>query len=205
MRRKLVKLKADGELLRGRSDLVWYLLLQSAATLGNSRGQQLMEDHELLGSVAYVLLAPLSDDDAKARILAALQKAKVRMASIKAPRLMWNLRHIEKKFGGVEQATQTMLARGSREAKIEFMKQFQGVGDKYGRNVWMDIYDPAFRESIAVDERIKKMSASLGFEENNYGKHEAYYCGIARDAGLEPWEVDRLLYHFNPHFLASIE
>jgi len=136
--------------------------------------------------------------------MAALQAAKVRMASIKAPRLAWNLRRIER-MGGVENATQQMLRLESRQAKIDFMKSFQGVGDKYGRNVWMDIYDPAFRDAIAVDERIKSVSAAIGFEENNYVKHEAYYCGIAKDAGLEPWEVDRLLYHFKPHFIASIE
>ena len=204
MRDRLRLLKADGEELRKRPDLVWYLLLQSAATQGNSRGSLgLIGDEATFKSVAYSVLAPLTKELREARILAALRKAKVRMQTLKAPQLTANLARIEG-MGGVEQATEKMLSLPTREEKFRFMRSFEGIGEKYGRNVWMDIYDPSFRDTVAVDERLKKIARALGFAERGYPKSEAFYCRIARDAGLEPWELDRLLYNFTDHFLAAV-
>jgi len=38
----------------------------------------------------------------------------------------------------------------------------------------------------------------------SYGQAESFYCAIAKDAGLEPWELDRLLYNFTDYFLDII-
>ena len=84
------------------------------------------------------------------------------------------------------------------------MKSFHGIGDKYGRNVWMIQYDPDFRETIAVDERIKGVTEELGRTFRDYVEHEAFYYQIATESNLEPWEVDRLLYWFRDHFVSAI-
>jgi hypothetical protein len=76
----------------------------------------------------------------------------------------------------------------------QWLKQFDGIGDKYARNLMMDVYHPDFRDSISVDERVRKVSAALGFRFESYAAHEAFYLGVARAAGLNGWEVDRLLY-----------
>ena len=196
--------KADGETLRKRSDLVWYLLLQSAATLGNSRGWPgLFEDEATFKSVAYSALAPLAEEAREARILTALRKAKVRMPTLKAPQLAANVGRIAA-MGGVGRATKKMLSLPTREDKFQFMRSFEGIGEKYGRNVWMDIYDPSFRDTVAVDKRLKKVARALGFSGRGYREYETFYCGVAREAGLEPWELDRLLYNFTDHFLAAV-
>lgn len=193
MRQCLQKLKADGEEFRKRPDLLWYLLLQSAATHGSSRGWDgLCGDPETLDSVSYSILASLDAETRESHILTALHKAKVRMQTIKAPQLASNVVRIAA-MGGVEQATKLMLSLLSREEKLRFMRQFEGIGEKYGRNVWMDIYDPAFRDAVAVDKRLKKVARELGFRGSSYGQVETFYCSIARDAGFEPWELDRLL------------
>jgi hypothetical protein len=125
------------------------------------------------------------------------------MQTLKAPQLAANIARI-KELGGVEQATKRMLSLPTREEKFQFMRSFDGIGEKYGRNVWMDIYDPSFRSSIAVDERLKKVARALGFTGKGYKQAEAFYCAIAADAGLEPWELDRLLYRFTDHFLGVV-
>ena len=84
------------------------------------------------------------------------------------------------------------------------MDAFEGIGPKYARNVWMDIYDPLFRDSVAIDERIKSITSALGYSFKTYGEHENFYRDIAREVELEPWEVDRLLYHFRDDFLTAI-
>jgi hypothetical protein len=84
------------------------------------------------------------------------------------------------------------------------MKRFYGVGDKYARNIWMDSYHPDFRDAIAVDERIKKATEALGYSFKTYADHERFYQEVAEDAGLQGWEVDRLLYNHLGEFLDAI-
>src|SRR5262249_1414982 len=108
-------------------------------------------------------------------------------------------------MGGVEVATRTMLNLPTCDEKLRFMKSFDGIGEKYGRNVWMVIYDPSFRHTIAFDERLKKVAGALGLVNASYRQAESFYCAMAKDAGLEPWELDRLLYNFTDHFLRIIE
>ncbi len=205
MRERIESLKAEGNDLRNRPDLLWYLLLQSAATQGNSRGwKRLCSDPVTLRSVEYAVLVPLELSAREAALLAALKKAKVRMQTLKAPQLAANVARI-KELGGVEEATKHMLSLPTRDEKFEFMRSFKGIGEKYGRNVYMDIYDPSFRSSIAVDERLKKVARALGFNGKSYKQAEAFYCAIATDAGLEPWELDRLLYWFTDYFLGVVE
>jgi len=65
------------------------------------------------------------------------------MQTIKASQLSENICQIVE-MGGVEEATRSMLGLPTRDEKLRFMKSFAGIGEKYGRNVWMDIYDPLF-------------------------------------------------------------
>jgi len=204
MQNRLRELKAEGLDRAKRPDLLWYLLVLSAATQGNSRGwTNLCGDLANLHSVDFAVLAPLDHKTREEQILTALRKAEVRMQTIKAPALAANFERIVK-MGGVEQATKRMLSLPSRDAKFLFMKTFHGIGEKYGRNVWMDIYDPAFRDTVAVDERLKKVARALGFTGRRYRQAEEFYCAIARDADLEPWELDRLLYNYTDFFLGVI-
>ena len=84
------------------------------------------------------------------------------------------------------------------------MIQFDGIGDKYARNIWMDVYHPDFYDAIAVDERIKKITAAMGYAFTRYDDHERFYQELAGEAGLQPCELDRLLYHFNEPILAAL-
>ena len=43
-----------------------------------------------------------------------------------------------------------------------------GIGDKYARNIMMDVYHEDFRDSIAVDARIKAVSERLGLSFASY-------------------------------------
>jgi hypothetical protein len=76
------------------------------------------------------------------------------------------------------------------------LKKFPGIGDKYARNIMMDVYHPDFRDSIAVDARINAISNALGLSFASYRDHEAFYLDVAKEAGLNGWELDRLLFNF---------
>ena len=106
-------------------------------------------------------------------------------------------------LGGIAKANHAAFAAPGRDAKLAFMLQFDGIGDKYARNIWMDVYHPDFHDAIPFDERIKKITAAMGYSFARYDDHERFYRELAHEAGLQPWELDRLLYHFNEQFLVA--
>ena len=129
--------------------------------------------------------------------------AKVRYAVMKA-KLMARNYDLVSEMGGPTEATRQALAQEGKEAKIALMKRFYGIGPKYARNIWMDAYHPDFRDTIAVDLRMRKITKALGYSFKTYEEEERFYQNIVKDAGLQGWEVDRLLYEYTDHFLAEI-
>ncbi len=88
------------------------------------------------------------------------------------------------RLGGPEEAKNMLLALPGWQAKVQFLKQFKGIGDKYARNIMMIVYHEDFRNSIAVDSRIKSVTTALGLSFSSYDEHEAFYLDVARQAGL---------------------
>jgi hypothetical protein len=204
MRDRLDKLKAEGVRNQNRSDFIWHFLLQSFSTMGNSRGfAGLIENRDNYDCVTFDALAQVSPSERLSILQQTLKRAKVRMPLKKAQWLVQNF-GIVQRLGGPLAVRDLAFKQAGTTAKIAFLKQFHGIGEKYARNVWMDIYHPDFRNTIAVDERIKRVSDELGVAIVEYQQHERFYQGIATEAGLEPWEVDRLLYHFRDEFLKEL-
>jgi hypothetical protein len=204
MRQTLENLKAKARDRAKRPTFVWDSLVQSFATMGNSRGWiGLVENKTNARRVSYAAIGMVDARARRAHIDRVLRDAIVRMPEQKARWLAGNFARIES-MGGVRAASRAALAAPGRDAKLAFMLQFDGIGDKYARNIWMDVYHPDFYDAIAVDERIKKITAALGYTFAGYADHERFYQELALEAGLQPWELDRLLYHFNDRILASI-
>ncbi|MEO6118920.1 MAG: hypothetical protein ABIP37_07595 [Methylotenera sp.] len=103
-------------------------------------------------------------------------------------------------LGGLKAATDQLFSQQGKENKIAFLKKFPGIGPKYARNIMMDVYHEDFRNSIAIDVRINAITELLGLKFPDYEKHEQFYLEVAEEAGLNGWEVDRLLYNFRPIF-----
>ena len=179
-----------------RPDFLWHYLLQSFATMGRSAGW-----HGLIGNptnynrVTYSALEALPAADRLRVAQEVCRAAKVRMPDIKAGYILGCFERI-RGIGGLEAAKARLLAQHGREAKIQWLKAMPGIGDKYARNIMMDVYHEDFRDSIAVDARIKSVSETLGLVFASYSAHEAFYLDVARQAGLNGWELDRLLYNF---------
>lgn len=101
-----------------------------------------------------------------------------------------------RQLGGPKEAKAQLLAQIGCEAKIRFLDAFPGIGPKYARNIMMDVYHEDFRESISIDIRIKAISQILGLSFSSYAEHEAFYLEVARKAGVNGWEIDRLMFNF---------
>ena len=197
----LVKYKELGRNDLKRPDIIWYLLLQSFSTMGNSRGWEgLIVNQDNYRRVTFDALSGLSEDERSRRLTTVLHDAKVRMPNLKAKQLNENYKMILS-MGGLERAKEKAFAQVGTKAKIAFMKRFIGIGDKYARNVWMDIYHPDFYDNIAIDDRIKQITEAMGYSFSNYHEHEQFFLGVAKEANIQGWELDRLLYHYKDDFL----
>ncbi len=203
MREKLTALKAESKMLE-RPDFIWYFLLQSFSTMGNSRGWYgLMNTPSNYNRVTFDALANFSPAGRLQLIETVLRDAKVRMPRQKAEWLNYNYERILQ-MGGLEEVRRHALSQLGTEAKVAFLKRFRGIGDKYARNIWMDVYHPDFHNTIAVDERIKRITEALGYSFQSYSEHERFYQELAREAGLQGWELDRLLYNYKDDVLKAI-
>jgi hypothetical protein len=201
----LAKYKELGRSDLKRPDIIWYLLLQSFSTMGNSRGWDgLILNQDNYRRVTFDALSGLSEDERLHRLTTVLHDAKVRMPNLKAKQLNTNYKMILS-MGGLERAKEMAFAQVGTKAKIAFMKRFIGIGDKYARNVWMDIYHPDFYDNIAIDDRIKQITEAMGYSFSNYHEHEQFFLGIAKEANIQGWELDRLLYHFKDDFLKILK
>jgi len=203
MKSKLKQEKAKQTELK-KPDFIWHFILQSFSTMGNSRGYDgLIRNEENYKKVTFEALSKLAGKDRLELLNRVFSAASLRMPVQKAQWAALNYDLIVS-MGGLAKVKQLALSQKGTTAKIRFMKQFNGIGDKYARNIWMDVYHPDFRNSIAVDERIKTVSKAMGYSFSTYEDHENFYLEIAKEAGLEGWEFDRLMYNFQSYFLGNL-
>lgn len=193
----LDRARAEAQAEAGRPDLLWHMLLQSFATMGNSRGQvgliQTLENYDRL---RYHRLASLDPAARRAEIQNVCRRAGIRMPDKKASWLAAGFDRIAA-LGGPDAADAARRALPGRAEKTAFLRQFAGIGPKYARNIHMDIYDEDFLDSIAVDVRIQSISKAVGVSfRRPYPEHEQFYLAVAQATGLSGWELDRLLYNF---------
>jgi hypothetical protein len=185
-----------------RPDFLWHFLLQSFGTMGRAAGWAGLSKPENYNRITYQTLAALPASERAAVAERACRDGKVRMPAIKAGYIVGCFESIQK-MGGPEAAKKQLFQLPGRDAKIQFLKAFPGIGDKYARNILMDVYHPDFRDSIAIDARIKSLSQSLGLTFPSYEQHEHFYLSVAREAGLNGWELDRLMFNFLDDFLSQ--
>ena len=184
-----------------RPDFLWHYLLQSFSTMGGSVGAAgLIADRRNYSRVRYDLLAKLWSDARALQVELTCRAAKVRWPATKARYILGCFDRVQN-LGGLKAAKQLLLAEQGRDAKIRFLKTFPGIGDKYARNIMMDVYHEDFRDSIAIDARIQGVSDAWGISFGSYKEQESFYLTVAREAGLNGWELDRLMYGFDRKFL----
>ena len=187
-----------------RPDFIWHYLLQSFSTMGRASGWHgLIENQENYQRVRYDVLAGLAPKARDAQVRKVCQAAGIRMPDRKADFILGCFAFVERR-GGPEAVKAELLAQPGRDAKIRFLDSFPGIGPKYARNIMMDVYHEDFRDSIALDVRIMAISEVLGLSFASYAEHESFYLDVARQAGLNGWELDRLLFNFRPDVEARL-
>ena len=187
-----------------RDDGLWKLLLQAFATLGSSVGYAgLIDDPENYNRVTFEAIEALEPTQRVPEVKTVMRRAKVRYPDRKAKMLVQNF-ELVCDMGGPKKARDLLLEQPGREGKMAFLKRFKNIGDKYSRDILMDCYHPEFRDSIALDTRVKSITDALGLEFSSYEAHEQFYLGVAELAGLDGWTVDRLIYNWREEVLSGL-
>jgi hypothetical protein len=188
-----------------RPDFLWHYLLQSFSTMGRSAGWHgLIGNKENYNRVTYEAIEAVAMEGRGAHVEEVCRAAQIRMPGRKAEFIVKCFDQV-RALGGLEAAKATLLQLQGREDKIAFLMQFHGIGKKYARNMMMDVYHEDFRDSIAIDVRIQAISKVLNLEFDSYEDEEDFYLGAGRIAGLNGWEVDRLLYNFRSDFESELK
>ena len=188
-----------------RNDFVWHYLLQCFSTLGGSSGWQgLIATKTNYDRITFDALLAQTSERRLPHAAGVLRDAGVRYPDRKAGFVVGCFDRIVS-LGGLVATKEALESNNGREAKIRFLKLFPGIGDKYARNMLMDVYHPDFRDSIAIDSRIQKISDAWSLSFSDYHEHECFYLSVASSAGLNGWELDRLMYWYNKIFLPPIE
>ena len=184
-----------------RDDFLWHYLLQSFATMGKSSGAKgLIKDPSNYSKVDYATLRRLPVRTRTSHVERILTAAGVRWPTRKAVFISACLDRIEA-MGGLVAAKEKLLSQPGREGKIAFLDAFPGIGPKYARNIMMDVYHEDFRDSIALDSRIKQISKILNLNFATYQDEERFFLSAAHEASLEGWELDRLIYNHLDEFM----
>jgi hypothetical protein len=184
-----------------RDDFIWDALLLSFSSWGGSRGDELRNDPQVTFDA---LSACRNASQREKRMSDALVAAGVRWATKKTPLLLENFQTIVDDGGPGAVKRQLNLEMGC-SAKIKFLRKFRGVGPKYARNMMMDVYHPDFWESIAVDTRVQHVLDALGLPFRDYDEKEKFLLEAAHEAGLNGWQLDRLIYNSNEAVLAALK
>lgn len=187
-----------------RPDFLWHYLLQSFATMGGARGSNgLIDDKSNYKKLNYHLLARLWPEARALQVELTCAAASIRWPPTKARYILGCYEKIQK-LGGLKAANRLLFEQEGRQAKIDFLESFPGIGPKYARNIMMDVYHVDFRDSIAIDIRINKISDGWDLSFDSYEKHEKFYLSVAEKSGLNGWELDRLMFNFTGEFLPKI-
>ena len=182
--------------IKEKDEWLWFILLQSYGTLGNSNGGTIANEQNM----QYSKLASLTSKQRKETIRKYSKENGVRFPNMKTDHIDEAFQIIANK-GGLKAVSATAISLPSQKEKIEFLKQFKGIGNKYARNAWMDLHDTDFINSIAVDSNINKILDKLGLSGDDYLVQERKLVSIAKAAGMTGWELDRILYKFTDSFL----
>lgn len=154
--------------------------------------------------ITFEALSELSPKDRFQTLAETLSAATVRMPDKKAEWLATDFEHIQS-MGGPAKAKAALLSEPGFNGKIAFLKRFAGIGDKYSRNIFMNVYHPEFRQCVAVDSRIDSVLKELDLSElKSYKKREQFLLEVAETAGIDGWDLDRMLYHFKDEVLAGL-
>lgn len=96
--------------------------------------------------------------------------------------------------GGPVAARSHYFSLTTARERIAYVMSFSGFGEKYGRNIPMDIYDDLVRDNFALDHRLRTFLAACGYRDVTYARGEELLGELAAELSTDAWTLDRVIY-----------
>lgn len=198
-RDRLIAQFEAGTGLRERAGWAWDVFVQSYATNGGVRvwngflaegGAELVRWDALFGD------NPADVEAAAARLEALSHRFLTpRWADRTRPALLITFRRFHA-VGGPERMARTWNGHNQPDSLLRWLKTFPMIGDKYARNMCMDVSLPLMLDHIALDHRIHALCDLVEGAPRRipYRRREGWLRGIAGALGINGWYIDRLLF-----------
>lgn len=102
---------------------------------------------------------------------------------------------IIKQSGGPAAIKRKYNTLGTAKERLEFWKEFPGIGNKYAREIPMRSYDPFFIDKhFAVDARLRAILKIIFKDKLGYAAAEAFFISAAKKLKISCWELDTVLF-----------
>jgi hypothetical protein len=180
-------------------DWIWNALVGSMATYGSAKRAKNIEPFR--AQLAWSALADVTPDDRRSFLRTVMNLTSQRPGpDRKGDWLANNFESLLKSGGPGEFRTRFEVCRqlSNVEQLLGMLDEFEGIGEKYARNIIMDAALDIGMRFVAIDDRLKKIGAWLipGFEQLPYREQERLFAELGEQAGLpNAWTLDRLLFH----------
>jgi len=198
-RDRLTGLFEAGERLRRQDGWAWRVFVWSYATNGGVRAWNAFAAEggaDLVSWDALFADAPGDAAAAEARLEALSHRfLSPRRASRTRPALLATFRRFHA-VGGPDVVARTWMGHTRTETVLGWLKTFEMIGDKYARNMCMDVAHPLILDHIALDHRIHEICDRVegAPAKAPYRLREGWLRGIAGSLGVDCWHLDRLLF-----------
>ena len=210
--KKIAAWKADSRKDREHSEWIWRALVTSMATMGNSRGLDVVKNNGFFANSEQDGTLPLPENEYSYECLVkqedkqiydVLMKVfnKIKFGRLKSEWLVKDIRIIQK-HGGPSAISCKINGMKSAQERIDFMIGFHGIGQKYSRNIYMDVADDVVSNVAAIDIRLftilKHVDGSLTYPINKiiYNRAQGMVHELAKETKLDMWTVDRIMYNY---------
>lgn len=201
MKDRLIVQKHEAEEFAADPDWPWSGLVLSFATLGGSANWD-SRIKKRRGEFSWASVSSLNNA-ARGALFHELPNARFRT---KVERYIESAFQRIRAKGGPAAVRAEYNALSSSEQRIAYFMLFDGIGEKYGRNIPMDIYDPLVRSSFALDHRLKSILAQLtGKSSMSYRQGEDFLQAVAHDLEIDGWTFDRVLYARYKQIMSDLE
>lgn len=181
------------------NDWIWTALITSVATLQGVPDMAAL--HKQQAKWNWLAIEGLGDHQLIERIYQVYLNSGVRQAERKSKWFAWNRQYIIT-HGGPQQYHQ-IFANQNLHRAIHMLREFQGIGAKYSRNIGLDAADERFENCIAIDSRLMKIANRVAgvpatrfnaADDPSYTEWEDWFLGVAQELEITGWQLDRTLF-----------
>lgn len=202
---RLDQLKLKGQGYLNREDFLWYCVVRIFAYIWNEKWYESFVDNEkLINIISYNSLKNVLDSDEFYGLLVSTFKQwKVELTEERAYQLIKNYELIDA-MGWVEKAKEKALRARWVKWKLEFIKQFHGIGNRYWMKLRMDTYHEDFHDQMLITPQISSISKVMWFDFENESQEIYFYKNISNITWLALWDLDRLINEYSNIFLNKL-